>query len=79
MKEKINLKAKFIRTHKELLGKNLSYQELDKKYIEWLEEIYEELKCCANCNQFECPHRDLFSLRPCYDDIDKWTWRDEND
>lgn len=33
----MNLKASFIKENNNLLGENISYAELDKKYIKWLE------------------------------------------
>lgn len=38
------------------------------------DEELKALQCCANCGQFECPHRDIHSKTPCVDEDDTWGW-----
>lgn len=33
-----------------------------------------DLMCCANCDNFDCPHRDIASKTPCTEEEDSWRW-----
>lgn len=47
---------------------------MKKNELKELEKQIEDMKCCANCSQYQCPHRDIFSKTPCTEEDDIWKW-----